>query len=274
MKALSKLATAAGLALASGMSHAVLITDWSYVNHAGFDDGDWTPASAVTATDIDGTTGYYKNLAWGTPVSGDDADPNSSFVVTSPAAGAVSTNGAAVAGTVLTHNNFPIVGEALETALLTSMLTLTPTAPIAGPPLPAPTLFFDIHFFETPNAGLEGDPTMCPDGTANFAGPNVAGCGDIFAIEDELSLASAFVLGDYEYTVSISIDGGGILSDTACSAVGFGSGCYGFITEENAVNTVNPEFAISSRFIGVPEPSSIAVLGLAMGLLAFRNRKS
>lgn len=246
-------------------AQAAMITEWSFVNSAGFIN--WVGAGVTPngGTLYNGVDTWYSQLAWGTPV--DQNGQQSSFEVISPVAGSIFTNGAAANGTTLIHNNFPVYDNGnLQSAQLLDMLLLTPLNPV-GPALEAPTLVFDIKFFETTN-----NLNPCPDGNANGVGANINGCGDIFAIESPLDLVQSFQLDDFKYTITIGILGGSILTDNTCSAVGYASGCYGFVTTENFSNTIQPFFSIAATQVPrVPAPATLALF--AGFLLLVRRRK-
>jgi hypothetical protein len=193
-------------------------------------------------------------------------------VADSPVSGTVFTNGAAADGVPLIHNNFPIaLGVSLESAVLSSVLTLTPIAPNppfdgSGPTLQAPTIEFDILFAETENDPASG---ICADGSAAGVGDNAAGCRDIFVLSNPGSLGSSipFTFDGVDYTITIGGEGLGPLSDGACAAVGADAGCIGFLTEENTDNIFQANFTITAQVI--PEPAMLGLLGLALGGMGF-----
>lgn len=263
----------AGL-MTTSAAQAAMITDWSFVNSAGFinwqADGVIASGASNYIDEFDDLQTWYSSLSWGDPVNGSP----SSFSVTSPIVGNVTTNGAMAMGTTLVHNNFPVFdnGELLTQATLLNQLSLTPLFP-AGPAINAPTIAFNINFFETVNA--PGNGVLCPDGNAQGVGQNINGCGDIFAIASPLDLVQQLVIDDYLYTFAIGVMGGSILSDATCGLMGFGSGCYGFVTIENQTNTIQPFFSITAREItDVPAPASFAVFGLGLLLLGRLSRRS
>lgn len=247
-------------ALSIGTAHAVLITQFSYYNEAGF--SSWVPTSQVTGSGDSGTLlGLTTELKWGGA---------SSLTANSPSTGIVNTNGAPEPGVSLVHANFPIqLGISLKSATLTDALQLTPIAPISGPTFDAPTLNFNILFQETVN-----DPTsgVCADGTLRSNAANAAGCRDIFVLGNPGELTGgSFVFDDYLYTVTITAAGLGPLSNAACAAAGASAGCIGFLTAENQENTLQPFFQITAQFI--PEPGMLALLGLGLGALGFTRRR-
>lgn len=249
-------------ALSIGTAHAVLITQWSYINEAGF--SAFSPAGDVTAS---GDSGDILNmpttLSWG-------SNNESSLVADSPATGTVFTNGPQVPGVPLTHNNFPIaLGISLDSATLTDALRLTPVVP-PGMDVDAPTLEFEILFVETPNDG--GANGACLGGGTSGVGPDSAGCRDIFVLNNPGELGPVqFTIDDFLYTATITSQGLGTLSDEACAAVGAGPGCIGFLTPENQTSTLATFFTITAQQI--PEPGMLTLLGLGLGAFAFSRRR-
>lgn len=250
-------------ALSIGTAHAVLVTQWDYTNEAGF--SDWAPVPDVTAS---GDSGDLLNLpttlSWGT-------NNESSLVADSPVSGTVDTNGAPANGVPLIHNNFPIaLGISLDSAVLSSVLTLVPIAPNppfdgSDPPLQAPTIEFDILFAETENNPASG---ICADGSLLSDPANDAGCQDIFVLSNPDALGSSipFSFDGVNYLITIGGEGLGALSDEACAAAGADDGCIGFLTEENTDNTFQANFTITAQ---IPEPAMLGLLGLALGGMGF-----
>ncbi len=249
-------------ALSIGTAHAVLITQWDYINEAGF--SAFSPASDVTASGNSGAIlGLPTTLEWG------DVD-ESSLVATTPILGTVFTNGPQVPGVPLTHNNFQIsLGLSLDSATLTDALRLTPVVP-PGMDVDAPTLEFEILFSETPNAGGAGG--ACLGGGISGDAFNANGCRDIFVLANPGELGPVqFVIDDFLYTVTINSVGLGTLPDEACSAVGAASGCIGFLTPEEETSTLETFFDITAQQI--PEPGMLTLLGLGLGAFAFSRRR-
>ncbi len=269
--------TAVALTLMAGATQAsaALITEWGYEVQAGF--SAFAPAApdqnaAPNIATNNGVVGSSPNasfgnlptvLSWGEGSNG----PSQLFVTPTVVPGpSLFTNGAGVAGAMLTHANNAVSSQSatLQNATLSTTLLLTPINPI-GPAIgPVPTIF-NIVFSETLNGGIGGG--QCTPGTGGTP------CADIFVLQDPGVLSFDFILDGFEYVVALTAAGLGPLSDEACAAAGEAAGCIGFITEEGLDNELQTSFTITAR--PVAEPGTLALLGLGLvGLGIARRRKA
>jgi hypothetical protein len=222
-----------------------------------------------------GTVVNDQSLRWGTSTGSGQSGLD---IGNSPSNTQVDTNGPAVGNVTVTHLNRPITGATLDQVEIESTLTLTPFVPPAVG-LPPATITFLVDFLETPNGA---DP--CANGGANLVGVNVNGCADIFVI-DQAALNFPFFydldgpggsLPNVLYFISFFelTQGLNPLPDAACNSVIGSSPCIGFQTPEGQDTTVQFAALITTRPVLVPEPSTLACLGLAFLGLAFARRRA
>lgn len=257
----------------AGPASAFSINNWDYILDNGFSAFSPAGATAVTGNSNNVALGLPTRLVW----PSDDATQSSLGVgatLPSPGrfAGNLTTNAAPLPTVQLIHSNNPIVGTSLSTATLLDQLQLRAAGTATYFTLTQ--LNFNINFLETPNEA----PCAVPGGPV---------CKDIFVVD---AVGAGFNLADLSfnqnflftptgewYNAKIFLQGINVLSDAACDAV-FGNttqrGCIGLVTDEGQNNIFQASLQISSVTFDVPEPGTVALLGLALLGLGATRRKA
>ncbi len=278
-KLLSAIAAATVLVSAPIAQAGPLITQWGFSVSSNWNTGT-TVFNAGNGTQVNtndviswGGTGNY-TLIGQNPQVARSAIAIEGGTLAAPSTGFVNTNGTALPaggtpfglGSLVAHYNNSLDSSraTLDKTTLTSSLTLTPNQPFALPSFPALSVGFTVDFFETPN-----NASSCWTGSITV-------CDDIFVLNVP-NLTTSFVFDGNEYTVTQFTTSGslGILPNAACAAAGVAAGCIGFTTEEGKRNEAQFAFAITGKPVEIPEPGSLALLGLGLlGVAAMRRRQT
>lgn len=254
---LVRLGFAAATGLAVSTASAVPIPAWDYTVTSEF----IAPTSFTAGAGCTAVGGA--SITWGACPAGDPGPGRSGIGISnSPRTGTIFTNLAAQPANTYTHSNNVVAnGNAtLKSATISATLGLK----IQGAPdsdYVYKTANYKVLFAETPN-----------EAPCAATSPANNPCNDIWVLSG--SLNNSFIIGGDEYFFSFyAAPSLASLPLNVCTAAEAPAGCTGFTTVEGQPNAVNFLMALTSEPLQIPEPSSLALLGIGLlGFVGLRRR--
>ena len=240
----------------SSAAHAVPMYEVSFNPITAF----WSNADAPAAANVsyrptpEGTAGSIATVAWGT-----GGRSKYKFEATSPLPLVVTLPPFPTGGFDL--GQFTHLNRVIDSGTSIKSVTLTISAGISVKELDtglAPVdlgmknFVFDFEHTETPNRPSSG---WCANGERNWQGVNKFGCADLITV-NQSSVTEYFKVGGTDFTVSI--EGFRRRGDSAGTFVSM------FETKETKSNKATIVGVANAKIHEVPEPGTVAMLGLGL----------